>query len=44
MSLWEIERLAENDGFNTASDFLEWFDHDFTGKIIHWTDYKYMGE
>ena len=37
----EIITLAINDGFDTLSEFLEWFNKDFTGKIIHWTDLKY---
>lgn len=37
----EVNVLAKNDGFQSASDFLEFFDKDFTGKIIHWTDFKY---
>lgn len=37
----EIIQLAENDGFKSVNDFFSWFDHDFTGKIIHWTNLKY---
>lgn len=37
----EFESLAKNDGFNSVMDFLIWFDKDFEGKIIHWTDFKY---
>ncbi len=37
----EIITLAINDGFDTLSEFLEWFNKDFKGKIIHWTDLKY---
>lgn len=33
--------LSKNDGFETVSDFLDWFNKDFKGKIIHWTDKKY---
>lgn len=40
-----LEQLAINDGFagyNPAADFLEFFGKGiFTGKIIHWTNYKY---
>ena len=41
--LWidEIDQLAINDGFDNTTDFFNWFDSDFEGKIIHWTDYKY---
>lgn len=37
----EIQELAINDGFDSVDDFFEWFNEDFTGKIIHWTDLKY---
>ena len=37
----EIKTLAENDGFDTIDDFLAYFNDDFKGKIIHWTDLKY---
>jgi len=37
----ELYRLAINDGFDTIKEFFEWFDEDFNGKIIHWTDIKY---
>ena len=37
----EIEELAINDGFDDVKSFLEWFNSDFTGKIIHWTDKIY---
>lgn len=37
----EMEQLAAKDGFDSMDDFLAWFDKDFTGKIIHWTDKKY---
>jgi hypothetical protein len=31
-----IQELVKNDGFNTMEEFFEWFNEDFTGKIIHW--------
>lgn len=34
-------QLAQNDGFSTIEDFLAYFNKDYTGKIIHWTDKKY---
>lgn len=34
-------RLAFNDGFNSLEEFFEWFDKDYVGKIIHFTDFKY---
>ncbi len=33
--------LAQNDGFESVDAFFEYFNEDFTGKIIHWTDLKY---
>ena len=37
----EIRILAKNDGFEDTSEFFDWFNKDFKGKIIHWTDLKY---
>jgi hypothetical protein len=37
----KLEELAQNDGFNTIKDFFAYFNEDFTGKLIHWTDLKY---
>ncbi|WP_164126090.1 hypothetical protein [Sphingobacterium luzhongxinii] len=45
----EILQLAKNDGFIGVGDFMEWFvplikaseKGCFSGKIIHWTDFKY---
>jgi len=37
----EIEALAHNDGFDSVSQFFQWFDKDFFGSLIHWTDLKY---
>lgn len=36
-----ISQLAINDGFDSVEDFFAYFNKDFTGKIIHWTDLKY---
>ena len=36
-----INELAQNDGFDTIEDFFAYFNEDFTGKIIHWTDKRY---
>lgn len=33
--------LAQNDGFKSVHDLINWFDSDFKGKIIHWTDFRY---
>ncbi len=37
----EMNQLALNDGFDNVQDFFVYFNEDFTGKIIHWTDLKY---
>lgn len=34
-------KLATNDGFETVRDFFKWFNSDFEGKIIHWTEFNY---
>lgn len=31
-------QLAIDDGFDSISDFLEWFNTDFEGKLIYWKD------
>ena len=36
-----VWQLAQNDGFDNIVDFFAYFDKDFTGKIIHWTDLRY---
>jgi len=33
--------LANNDGFETVEAFFKYFNTNFTGKIIHWTNKKY---
>lgn len=37
----EIDTLAINDGFEGINDFFNWFDKDFQGQLIHWTDLRY---
>jgi hypothetical protein len=37
----ELKLFAQNDGFDSVNDFFNWFDSDFSGKIIHWTQLKY---
>lgn len=37
----DILQLAQYDGFDSIEDFFAYFDKDFTGKLIHWTDLKY---
>lgn len=36
-----IDKLAANDGFESVEQFFSWFNKDFLGKIIHWTELKY---
>lgn len=38
---FQLEEIAENDGFKSLGDFFKWFNTDFQGRIIHWTDFKY---
>jgi len=34
--------FARNDGFDNVHDFVRWFAwKDFTGKVIHWSNFKY---
>ena len=40
-SSYNLTAFAQNDGFDNLEDFFNYFDKDFTGKIIHWTDFKY---
>ena len=37
----KLVTLANNDGFDSVESFFEWFNKDFTGKLIHWTDLRY---
>lgn len=45
----DIDQLAKNDGFDGYDEFAAWFIpliksseiNNFSGKIIHWTDFKY---
>lgn len=41
LSMGMREQLAINDGFDSVGDFFLYFNKDFAGKIIHWTDLKY---
>lgn len=40
-SSFTLDKIAENDGFDSVNDFFDWFSEDFTGKIIHWTNHMY---
>jgi hypothetical protein len=37
----EVYQLALNDGFYSLEEFRKWFHSDFSGKIIHWTNFRY---
>lgn len=37
----ELTQLIHNDGFNSIDEFCAYFNTDFVGKIIHWTDLRY---
>lgn len=37
----QIEVFSKNDGFDNAEHFFEWFSSDWSGKLIHWTDFRY---
>lgn len=42
----EIESLSTNDGFDSVTEFEDYFisemiENEFSGKIIHWTNYSY---
>jgi hypothetical protein len=41
LSVVGIDKLFGNDGFKTLLDFCNWFDKPFTGRLIHWTNFKY---
>lgn len=41
LSMEEKQQLAWNDGFECLAEFQMYFNKDFTGKIIHWTDLSY---
>lgn len=38
---FDLDTLAKNDGFDSLEEFFNYFNEDFKGKIIHWTDLKY---
>lgn len=41
LNIEQVQQLAINDGFDSVEDFFAYFDKDFTGVLIHWTDLKY---
>ena len=36
-----IKLLTKNDGFESVESFFEYFNENFRGKIIHWTEFTY---
>jgi hypothetical protein len=41
LSPGQVLLLAKNDGFDSVDDFYAWFNKDFIGKILHFTDLRY---
>ena len=41
LSCEQCIQLAENDGFDSVEEFFEYFNEDFKGKLIHWTNLNY---
>ena len=37
----DLDKLAINDGFPSVEAFFQYFNTDFKGNLIHWTDLKY---
>lgn len=44
LDIKQIAELAINDGFVDVGEFFNWFDEDFDGQLIHWTDMRYIGK
>jgi len=36
-----IREISENDGFENVESFFKWFNENFRGKLIHWTEKRY---
>ncbi|KAA2242859.1 hypothetical protein F0L74_10040 [Chitinophaga agrisoli] len=41
LNMDEAVTLAHNDGFPHLAAFWTWFNEDFDGQLVHWTDFKY---
>lgn len=41
MSTGYVKKLAQNDGFDSVEQFFAWFNKDFKGQLIHWSDLRY---
>jgi len=42
LGLSEIHKLAINDGFEDIESMIAYLGRNFSGKIIHWTDFSYQ--
>lgn len=40
-SFEDVQQLSENDGFYSMWQFFAWFNRDFSGQLIHFTEKKY---
>ncbi|WP_293871662.1 hypothetical protein [Flavobacterium sp.] len=38
---FNLMEFIQNDGFDTVKEFFAYFNKNFTGKLIHWTDKQY---
>ena len=38
---YERVKLAQNDGFKDSDQLFKWFKTDWSGKILHFTDFRY---
>lgn len=36
-----LDQLAVNDGFENRAEFFQYFNQNWSGKLIHWTNFKY---
>lgn len=41
LEMEEVKALSWADGFTTFASFWDWFNEDFTGRIVHWTHTRY---
>lgn len=41
LTVAETDEFVRNDGFDSVEDFARWFNKDFFGDLIHWTDKRY---
>lgn len=41
LPMYRITELAVNDGFESIEQFFAYFNKDFHGQIVHWTDLTY---